>query len=53
MGLYFLASLVAVGWLFVWAVLSEKDPEKYMDKGPFAFRDGEELHKKYGRRSPF
>lgn len=53
MGLYFLASLIAVGWLFIWVVRADNDPEKYRDKSPFAIRDSEEIAKVHGKRAPF
>lgn len=50
--IYLLVFLVAMAWLIVWCLMTERQPDKD-GTGPFGMRDPEEYHRKHGDRRPF
>ncbi len=50
---YFGFAILGVGYLFVWTILVEANPYKFLKHGPFAYRDSKEFHEKHGDKFPF
>ena len=52
-GIFLLATLIAVVWLFFWSIKNERSSHSREDRSPFAIRDHEDYRKRYGDKNPF
>lgn len=50
---YFGLTVLVVGYLFIWSILVEQNPYKFLKSSPFAYRDSDEFAEKYGDKYPF